>query len=73
MDFFDGRVVWSPEGNVTGEVLSGLRKLEKIVAKFGAWQNHRHFNIRCVHRNVTPTSIRLSSNVKGIVAEKVLK
>ena len=55
------------------EVLSGLRKLEKIVTKLGAWQNHRHFNIRCIHNNLTPISIRLSSNVKGIMAEKTLK
>ena len=55
------------------EVLSGLRKLKKMVTNLGAWQNHHNFSIRCIHNNLTPNSIRLSSNVKRIVAEKILK
>ena len=46
------------------EVLSGLRKLEKVVTKLEAWQNHRHFNIRCVHSNVMLTSNQYMTEFK---------
>ncbi len=55
------------------EVLKCLRRLEGIVKKLGVWQNHRHFNVKCIHRNIIPTSINIISRVKGIAADKVLK
>ena len=47
--------------------------LEKTANKIARWKNHRHFNVRCVHSNVTPNSIRLKSNIKGTTAQKILK
>ena len=55
------------------EVLKLLRKSEKIETKLGAWLNYRHFNLRCVHSNITPNSIRLHSNVYGESANKLLQ
>ena len=55
------------------DVVKGLRELEKTARKIANWRNHRHFNVRCVHNNVTPTSIRLKSSVKGEAAQKILR
>ena len=50
-----------------------LRKAERIGKKISNWTNHRAFNLRCRRCNVTPTSLRLVSNVTGAAAEKTLK
>ena len=55
------------------EVVKGLRELEKTTKKIANWKNHRHFNVLCVHSNVTPPSIRLKSSVKGEAAQKILR
>ena len=55
------------------DVLKATRKLENTSRKISAWQNHRHFNIRCVKNNITPPSVRLISNVNGTSADKILR
>ena len=55
------------------DVVQGLRELEKTTNKIASWTNHRHFNVRCVHNNVTPNSIRLKTSVKGDAAQKILR
>ena len=55
------------------DVVKGLRELEKTAGKIARWKNHRHFNVRCVHNDVTPNSIRLKSSVKGDTAQKILR
>ena len=55
------------------EVVKGLRELEKTANKIARWKNHRHFNVRSVHNNVTPNSLRLKTSVKGITAQKIIK
>ncbi len=34
--------------------------------------NHLHFNLWCLQEDITPRSIRLTSNVKGFRAYKIL-
>ena len=54
------------------DVLKIAQKLEEVAKNLGAWQNHRHFNLRCLHSNITPRSLLLVSDVKGNAAEKIL-
>ena len=55
------------------EALKIVRKAETTGKKFESWRNHRQFNLRCLHGNVFPTSIRLSSEVKGKAAGNILR
>ena len=55
------------------ESLLCLRKLEGTEKKLAAWQNHRHFNPRCLRSDLTPISLKLSSTVQGKASERVLK
>ena len=54
------------------DVLKTLRNLENTVRKLARWKNHRTFNIRCAKAKITPTSIRLATNIPGVKAAKVL-
>ena len=49
------------------------QELEKTTQKIARWTNNRHFNVRCVHNNIVPSSIKLKSNVKGLSANKILQ
>ena len=55
------------------EVLSLFRKAEKTGNKISSWRNHRMFDLRCKHNDVTPTSIKLFSNVQGLQADNILR
>jgi hypothetical protein len=46
-----------------------LRKLRKIAN----YRNHLRFNIRCLHNNLTPKSLHLSSPTKGHKANSTLR
>ena len=48
------------------DVLKTVRKLENTICKQALWQNHRHFNLRCIHNNVIPVSLKLKSTVHGL-------
>ena len=52
------------------EALQIMRKCENIGNKIASWHNHRAFNLRCSRYGVVPPSVRLSSNVHGVTAEK---
>ena len=41
-----------------------------IIWQTANFRNHLRFNLRCLHSNVTPQSIQLTSNVKGYKAER---
>ena len=40
--------------------------------KIAKWLNHRVFNIRCRRENVTPSSLKLHTLVKGNKAQQIL-
>ena len=63
-------LIWRQHGR---DVIKRLRKLEKISEKLARWRNHRHYNIRCVHSNVTPKCFHLKSPVKGDSANRLLR
>ena len=50
-----------------------LRKWEKLEKKIADFQNHRRFTLRCLSQNITPTSIKLKSNVKIPQEAKIIK
>ena len=37
---------------------------EKYEYKMADFQNHRHFSLRCLSKDIIPTSVRLKSNIK---------
>ncbi len=43
-----------------------VAKTSKNVQKSARWSNRQHFAVRCKKENITPTSIKLHSNVKGV-------
>ena len=49
-----------------------VRDYEKTAVKVAGCQNHLRFNLPCKHHDVTPTSLRLKSNVTGTKAENIL-
>ena len=55
------------------DALKRFRKLENIIVKSARWDNHRVFNVRCVHSNVTPTSLKLTTTVKGRKAQDIIR
>ena len=54
------------------DVLRRLREVEKITIKLAKWRNHRNFDLRCKHNNITPSNLRIKSSVKGIKAHDIL-
>ena len=54
------------------DVLELYRKAEKTGTNISSWKNHRMFNLRCLHNNVIPTSVKLVSNVNGDKADQIL-
>ena len=51
----------------------GLSPLEKVTKKLAGWKNHRRFNTRCLHDNVTPKNLTLRSTVKRVNAATILR
>ena len=43
---------------------------ENSAKKVAPWKNHLHFKLHCKHHDVTPTSLRLASNIRGEKADK---
>ena len=37
---------------------------EKYEYKIADFQNHRHFSLRCLSKDIIPTSVRLKGNIK---------
>ena len=54
------------------EVIVIFRKAERTGNKLANWRNHRMFNLRCLHKDVIPVSVKLVSNVRGTEARKIL-
>ena len=54
------------------EVLNMLRKTEKTVRKIARWVNRKVYNVRCRKMALVPPSVRLTSNIVGIRANKIL-
>ena len=53
--------------------LRQMRSFEKTSLKLASFRNHQRFNLRCFLERVTPRSIKLTSNVTGLKADKILK
>ena len=53
--------------------LDQIRLLETTGLKIARHRNHLRFNLHCKHNSVIPTSVRLTSSVKGKKAESVLR
>ena len=54
------------------DVLNAFRKAKNTGSKISSWRNHRMFNLRCKHCDVTPPSVKLSSNIPGSTAKDIL-
>ena len=46
--------------------------LEKNTRKVDNYRNHLRFSFRCLHSDYTPRSLKLTSNVKGSRAERII-
>ncbi|XP_072036219.1 uncharacterized protein [Amphiura filiformis] len=55
------------------DCLQQVRTYEKTARKIATWRNHLRFNLRCLHEEITPRSIKLKSNVSGHRANKILQ
>ena len=53
--------------------LDNIRHLEKTGKKIARYRNHLRFSLHCKHQNITPTSLRLSSPIKGNKADNILR
>ncbi|XP_072051992.1 uncharacterized protein [Amphiura filiformis] len=49
------------------------RNLEKTARKIASFRNHLRFTLRCLQSELTPRSVRLSSNIKGPRADKIIR
>ncbi|XP_072025298.1 uncharacterized protein [Amphiura filiformis] len=54
------------------DCLKLTKDLEKTARKVANYRNHLRFNLRCLQADVIPRSARLSSNIKGSRAEKII-
>ena len=50
-----------------------LRKWEQLEKKIANFKNHRRFTLRCLSQNVTPTSLKLKSNIKTYRGKSILE
>ena len=46
---------------------------EKYKYKMVDFQNHRHFSLRCLSKDITPTSVRLKSTIRTPKAKYIIK
>jgi hypothetical protein len=54
------------------QTLQQARKLEKTATQLGTWKNHLTFTHRCQQLNITPSSLRLHTAVRGRAAQHVI-
>ncbi len=50
-----------------------FREYEKTTRKIASFNNHLTFNLKCLHEDLVPRSIQLTSVVKGHRAESILR
>ena len=50
-----------------------LRKWEQLEKKIANFTNHRRFTLRCLSQRITPTSLKLRSNVKSFKGKRILE
>ena len=48
-------------------------KWEKYEYKMADFQNNRHFSLRCLSKDVIPTSVRLKSNIRAPKAKYIIR
>ncbi|XP_072028437.1 uncharacterized protein [Amphiura filiformis] len=54
------------------DCLKLTKDLEKTARKVANYRNHLRFNLRCLQADVIPRSAKLSSNIKGSRADKII-
>ncbi len=54
------------------DCLKLVKDFERTARKLANYRNHLRFSLRCLHADVIPRSIQLTSNIKGSRAEKII-
>ncbi len=54
------------------DCLKITKDLERTARKVANYRNHLRFTLRCLQERVTPRSLKLSTNVKGFRADKII-
>ena len=49
------------------------RRWEKCEYKMAEFQNHRQFSLRCLSKDIIPTSVRLKSTIRTPKAKYIIK
>ena len=47
--------------------------LEKLLIRNSDYRNHQIFTLRCIHKGITPVSIRLKTAVRTERARKIIR
>lgn len=55
------------------ECVKLVRDYENTAKKIANFRNHLRFNLHCKHHDVTPKSLKLTSNIKGQKANNILR
>ena len=55
------------------ESVENYKRWEKYEYKMADFQNHRHFSVRCLSKDVIPTSVRLKSNIRTPKAKYIIR
>ena len=55
------------------DCLKLCRELEHTARKIANFRNHLRFNLRCLHEDIIPRSVKLKSNIKGHKAENIIR
>ena len=48
------------------------RDYENNAKKIARFKNHLRFNLHCKHNGITPTSLRITTSVKGPAADRIV-
>ena len=55
------------------ESVAILRKWEQLEKKIANFSNHRRFTLRCISQKITPTSLKLKSNIKTSRGKSIIQ
>ena len=58
--------------NFGKDCLQLTRDFEKTARKVANYRNHLRFSLRCLHADIVPRSVRLTSNIKGHRADNII-
>ena len=61
------------ETEISKENVAILRRWEYMEKKIADFSNHRRFTLRCLSQKITPTSLKLESDIKTHQGVKILQ